>query len=896
MRPLQLAMQEFVSYKKENIDFEQHTAEGIFLICGVTGAGKTGLLDAICFALYGSSSGGEREAKMLRRLQAAPELETIVSLSFSLNNLRYHVQRKPEQERPAKGNASRLVKAKPEAELYQEINGIKELLMEGYDKVTKKIEELIGLNCEQFRQIIILPQGSFRQLLLADSKDREKILEKIFLTTQMKRIEDALKEAGQSLKNACDQQGYLVQGLWQESGMTAELNNFQWEKQFNQEKAQINQLVTANKNELESFQLSLKILRQEVTSQRIVQKLIESWQEARGKLQELALQEAEIISLEIKVTLGKKAEKIQPLFEQGKEQKQRVINLQKALEEQTSKLNDKSKKWQEIQESKIAWEKIEHKAQRNELAQYAVTLANWQEKLQIMLVKEKLWQENHSLVEKLEKQKVQLEQRGNSLAEKIKILEAEQLVELRSRLQTEQALQLAKSLTENTACPVCGSLEHPHPAKGKAANNEQQIVTGIEKVLAELENLKLKREHLGVEEKECSKKLQLAMQAGAVLKGALQENKNDIPVDLQESNSLARALQETKKAVENNKQREEELNASWEQAKEDYLQASEKQKAIQEQLAAAKESLAALRSDFEAKLKTEGFIQSEDFVLAYNELTVQEAREKHIKSYQEQKLLWSDREKERSSQVAGRTATELASLEEKLMLAEEELQLKIAELAVASEQLRKLEQAEIKISVAIAKLSKLEQEFSVLGKIADIASGKNPQGISFGRYVLAALFEDVLSAANLQLSAMTKGRYLLCPTNTKLRSNAAGGLDFAVLDQDEGKERSLRTLSGGESFKAALSLALGLTDVVQAYAGGISLETVFIDEGFGSLDEASLQEAIEILLQLRNSGRMVGIISHVSSLREEIPQLLEIVQSKNGSIAKWKNKNIDNCV
>ncbi|MEI7884235.1 MAG: SMC family ATPase [Clostridia bacterium] len=892
MRPLQLEMQEFVSYQKEIIDFEQHTAEGIFLICGVTGAGKTGLLDAICFALYGSSSGGERDAKMLRRLQAAPELETKVSLSFSLHNLRYFVERRPEQERPAKGNRDRLVKAKPEAELYQEINGSKELLVEGYENVTKKVEELIGLNSEQFRQIIILPQGSFRQLLLADSKDREKILEKIFMTTQMKKIEDALKEAGQRLKLACDQQISFVQVLWKESGMIAELNIFQWEEQYNQEKAQVYQLLNEGKLELTSFQTTVASLRQKVALLREIQKLIVSLQEAQVKQQELALEQAEILVLEAKVASGKKAEKLQPLYEQGKEQRLKVDDLQKIIAEHEEKLVVLSKHWQKIQASKTQWTATEEKAKRAELAQYAVTLTNWQEKLQAMLVKEALWQENDLLVHKLEQEKAKLEEISNQVTAELKLLEAEQLVELRRQLQTEQSLQLAKSLQANSPCPVCGSLTHPQPAKGEATNNEQQLVAEIETVLAKLPSLKIKREEYTVTERECSKKLQIALQTRGILAGALQESKNSIPVDLQNSNNLGKAYQETKVAVEKNQQLEESLFATWEQTKEDYVQATEKQKGLQAQLAQAKESLLKLRSDFEVKLIAEGFTEKADFILAYQELSSQSGREERIKKHHEQKLLWADRARERASQVAGRTVEELASLEAALILDEEQLQQKIAELAVASEQLRKREEAQIKISAAVAKQINLEQEFSVLGKIADVASGKNPQGVSFGRYVLAALFEDVLVAANQRLSRMSKGRYLLCPTSTRQRINAAGGLDFAVLDQDEGKERSLRTLSGGESFKAALSLALGLTDVVQAYAGGISLETVFIDEGFGSLDEDSLHEAIEILLSLQKSGRMVGIISHVSSLREEIPQLLEIVQGKNGSLAQWKNKNI----
>jgi exonuclease SbcC len=186
------------------------------------------------------------------------------------------------------------------------------------------------------------------------------------------------------------------------------------------------------------------------------------------------------------------------------------------------------------------------------------------------------------------------------------------------------------------------------------------------------------------------------------------------------------------------------------------------------------------------------------------------------------------------------------------------------------------------------RAAELDKKYQTVGYIADVANGKNPHSVTFQRFVLGALLDDVLVAASQRLKIMSKGRYLMQRQSKLTDGRKAGGLDLEVSDAYTGHTRSAGTLSGGESFLAALSLALGLADVVQSYSGGVYLDTIFIDEGFASLDPEALDAAMQALIDLQQGGRLVGIISHVSELKERIDTRLEITAGKSGSSAKFR--------
>lgn len=193
-----------------------------------------------------------------------------------------------------------------------------------------------------------------------------------------------------------------------------------------------------------------------------------------------------------------------------------------------------------------------------------------------------------------------------------------------------------------------------------------------------------------------------------------------------------------------------------------------------------------------------------------------------------------------------------------------------------------------KITEINENMKAIEERYKVIGHLYEISKGQNTYRITFERFVLAAFLDDILREANGRLSRMTSGRYMLLRKTDRSKGNAQSGLELLVFDQYTGQERHVKTLSGGESFKAALALALGLADVVQQYAGGVSLETMFIDEGFGTLDPESLDQAIEALIEIQSSGRLVGIISHVPELKERIDARLEVTASQSGSRTQFQ--------
>ncbi|MEZ5448889.1 MAG: SbcC/MukB-like Walker B domain-containing protein [Thiolinea sp.] len=238
---------------------------------------------------------------------------------------------------------------------------------------------------------------------------------------------------------------------------------------------------------------------------------------------------------------------------------------------------------------------------------------------------------------------------------------------------------------------------------------------------------------------------------------------------------------------------------------------------------------------------------------------------------------------ERQAATAGHTPPDLEALQQAKQAAEQQLQQAEHDLQQAQARLHELQQVARQHAKHQQRLDELEEHYQVIGTLAELATGRNPLRLSLQRFVLGVLLDDVLLAASARFYQMSKGRYELRRKDTRNKGNRAGGLDLLVSDAYTGKEREAATLSGGESFMAALSLALGLSDVIQGYAGGIRLDTLFIDEGFGSLDEQALELAIRTLTELRDSGRLVGVISHVSELRNQIPQQLQVIAEPEGS-------------
>jgi exonuclease SbcC len=768
MRPLLLEMRAFGAYATEQkIDFTVLGDKKFFLITGPTGAGKTTILDAMTFALYGTSSGALRDGKSLRSDYASPETPTNVAFTFALGAKKYKVERMPEQVVEKKrGSGTHSVKAS--ASLCEILDdGSVKVLAQRVEEVTKKITELLGFKAEQFTQIVLLPQGEFRKFLLAESQNRKTILETIFKTGFYSRLESVLVEQAKALEVAYDEDK-KKQNLWLQQldlakpeDIEAKLLDLQKEHEALSAKVKSSEVVRTKAREALSAAEALANLFNEERS-------------ATQALQHLATQKDIYAQKEQALKLLEAAQILVEPYNAAK-------TAQKAVEEQKQTLNAAQ------EEAKLAAAKVTQ------------ATGALQGILQAFNVK----------VETPEVAEQELEKVLAALQE-----EAGKLVGVSTALK-----KLAAQLVDGKPCPVCGSTTHPRPA---------------DKVATEQETL----------QKEITAKKQQA--------ASLRQVQQDLK---KAQNSLLTA----QKAVEVGKA------------------------SLQKQ----EETFAKARETFKVAFTSSCFKDQAEFLTAANSIKEKATLQRSIQKYAEDLAAAKDRhsravaaikdKQEPNLELARKTFTEQQNIYDDNFRAATVKNAELEQYTKGREELRALS----------ASMAKVDEKYKVAAALAKIAKGDNADNISLSAFVLQAILDDVLVAANLRLHTMTQGRYQLRRSVVLLDGRKQSGLNIEVQDAFTGVPRPVKTLSGGEIFLASLALALGLTDVVQAYAGGLKLDTILVDEGFGSLDPDALDAAMEALLELQQSGRLVGIISHVTDLVDRIPERLEIIPSAKGSSAVW---------
>ena len=770
MKPLQLTMRAFGAYAGEQIiDFTLLGDKNFFLIHGPTGSGKTTILDAISFALYGSASGDLRESKNLRSDYALAEQKTEVEFTFKSGEYIYQVLRAPEQElKKQRGEGTRKVPAA--AALFKILtDGSKEPLAAKSDEVTKKITELIGFKAEQFRQIVLLPQGEFRRFLIAESKDRKSILETIFKTELYRRIEALLAEHSTAIDNdykALKQQQQFI------------LNSTECEN---------------NDQLLADIQIFLQRQKEETAALQTA-----SAQLAAAKLQ---LQQAqELHNAFAEATAARTA--FLTLTEQRS-----VVETAKTEAAQA----DKAALLEEIYNSTLRAHKHNQECLSAEQSAQQATAAA-QAKLQ-------------ELHKKLSEQLQQLD--GQSLKDTANLDKALELLNQRIlQLHSEAAKlsgvtseleRLAAALVDNEPCPVCGALQHPHPATITAAQkSELQLKT--QTITRQVQSLQL-------------------------------------------------------------------LQQSYQQAQLHLAGCEATLKANQAASVNAAKEFSALREHFKERLDASDFESQTAFLAALRTESTRKQLQQTITAYEQNLAAATDRLQRAQNAVNGKTEPELSACKAAEQQADALYRQLTAQTAVTAKELSDLQKAQLQLQELEKKMGTLQDAYQTAASLAETARGNNPSRLTFSAFVLQAIFDDVLQAANLRLTSMSRGRYSLSRTGDVLDARRENGLNIEVTDSFTGVARPVKTLSGGELFLASLSLALGLSDVVQAYAGGIRLDTILVDEGFGTLDSEALDMAIRTLTDLQKGGRLVGIISHVSELRERISARLEVIPGQRGSTA-----------
>lgn len=1033
MKPKKLTMVAFGPYGEEQvIDFEKLVDTNIFLIHGPTGAGKTTILDAMCYALYGYTNGGERSAENMRSKFAQPQQGAEVELIFTVHGQDYRVTRSPRFERPklkGEGTTEQLPKVN-----LSEWDGEKFItLTEKQTDVDKKINELLRFNIDQFRQVIMIAQNKFRELLTVDSKERQKILQDIFETGVYENIEQKLDQINSSLvekskmqqvqytallNNIEDQEHevlkqYIETKVLKNAPQVIEiLNEISADKEV--QKAGIENELTALKEKLDNIQDKLVLQTEKYNA------LIRS-KEVKVKLQELYTQKDYYNHLNEQVKWSEKASQLIPVEKAIDEIESKIQEKIKDITQTTTQLANIKKQLEELQAHKdqlntripeVEALKREHSVLETYLPRVEELAINQKERLMIeqevnrqkQLIQEKLLQIQKAndyilkaeeaietkevLTKKLNEQKLysqkveqvlglnqdievkqkQLDEariKYSQLSKEIQglrqqeILLVEEYDELFNKWLSNQAGEIAKVLEVNRPCPVCGSTNHPVKAtithtnidldeirKREAAKlqlngtikQKQEEQNNIKeagvRLAGEVEALKTRAKSL-IEQHEEIKKLHLEqsievmteletqiekinkdqkqMQIYRQKLGVFEEEKVKLEEALKEYqikvSQLVTKIESVQKELPENLQSKEALQVrlasiikQYKQIENDILKVNQSFEAIREEYAKLEAGLAEKNSQsntlvVEKEHKVSCFKNELELLGFKEETAYKEAKaiidqipifKEQIEDYATNKIVLENTLKDIEIQVSGFNEEELMqtkTIHQQYTNQRDDYQILYNRLVDYIARHQKIIQ---QIEELYLKSMEVIRKQDTLGKIAGLAKGKNSKGISFETYIQSSIFEQVLNSANSRLKPMTSSRYELYREEDRQDRRKRAGLDIAVKDNYVGQTRPVNTLSGGESFMAALALALGLSDVISRLAGATALDTMFIDEGFGTLDEEALDLAIKTLLNLGDTGRLVGIISHVKELKEQIPARLEIIATNTGSKAEFK--------
>ena len=1052
MKPIKLIISAFGPYagKMPEIHFDQFEDKGLFLISGDTGAGKTTIFDAICFALYGTTSGTYRDTKNLRSEYASPSVDSYVDFYFTHQGREYHVWRQPEYER-RKQRGEGVVTEKQKATLY--IEG--ETPIDGVNPVNSAVKDLLHIDDKQFKQIAMIAQGEFWDLLNTKTEKRTEILRTIFMTDGYNNIGYRLKDrmdANKAKKLHAEQS--IVQYF---DDVTADENDEIYEELMDlQERA--NRSGSAwNLEEL--LEVITKVIESDEAKKKQITDTLTKEESALNKLKEsLATAETNNKFIERVATLEK---------EQGelKERKKEIDELEKLLKMQKAATHDVNpayllwnKKSEEVSTTgnsikKKSEEKVEAENIANEAAK---TLADAEkrrpelEKLKIIINKiadeEEKYQQREQLTAKLttleeskafikqeekdlknreselktqiselkktiaalkdrpsELQKVQAKGRDlKSLQDDIAdILEASvkernkrmkalttkqnaykeafseyekannERMNMEKLIESYRAGILAKDLCDGEKCPVCGSTHHPEPAKApessvteedleilkttesvaqeKKANantDAEKAKTALEEyeeqmriaILDCLENsivgMEVKGEKLddliaileevasSVKEKidentktenALDKDCCLLKQTEEELEEATGEKTDNIQL---EKESLQKKKNDTEEGITASKATLEALKTlsyeTWEQASEEKTKAENLKQEISDLLETslsakkqADESLAALKATIktlestlknqqkdeatlkdtlEKKLELKQFESVEkmlEFVVSEEEIT---DAEEEVNTYKQAVSTNKTQLSQAKADAKGKKLVDIDTL--KANCDEQEGIVKEIRIAnnVVSNRIDTNKEKQTNIVAQRDDLETSRKEYIICSKLYNLVKGNTGNGkITLEQYIQAAGFDGIIAAANRRLLPMSDGQYELYRQEDSVGKKSNTFLDLEVLDNYTGHRRPVGNLSGGESFKASLSLALGLSDTVSSNLGGVQMDALFVDEGFGTLDKKSIDSAMDILINLSGANKLVGVISHREELIENIPQQIRVKKTKDGS-------------
>lgn len=898
MKPEYLVISGWGPYKdKVEIDFTQFGNHGLFLITGPTGAGKTTIFDAISYALFGEVSGNMRTKDGVRSDFADADTKTYVTLTLSHGEKTYQIERNPQYYRPKKrktgGNT--LTKENENAVLHLPEGSV----LEGNREVNAKIQDILGMDFEQFKQLSMIAQGEFARLLTANSKEKTQIFRKIFNTHKYERFAMNLNQKSKELyakimtyHNKMDEAIDSIRPIllsYTDEEKAAEMEDVV--KQYELLQEWIAEVLTKRKEALQTTSEEVKKSEKELLNceKKIqeavsINKLFAEYREAVKEQERLEHQAAEIQQEKCILEQARNAEKLQGVYVQREEAgkqlenlKNKIVGLQKDIELLVQKQEEYHLQFEKKEELKAYLELIENYV--NLSGQY----------------------HDRETVYKRKEQELELQQKKYlELELKVKTYK-QQYENMEEQVRHAMVGIVAKEVREGEPCPVCGSMEHPKIAEiadtvpreedvqeykeqyetknallmdmhGKTSTLHGAVQTEKQELLKRKEELREKQEKLMTISDII---LQLLLELG--MKEC--QNKHSFTISLQENGFQQKDCKRALERLESHCEQMQQFMAE-RSAKDTMLsEITEEEKEQQKKVEKYKES-------FKMALEKAGFIVEAQYQNARKNLKEMEQLQKKITSYAEKKVSHNDYVRRMEKSLKGKQEIPIETLKaykkevemnkKKSLAQQNKIQIECAQLKTASDSI----QSKRKESVD------LEQKYGMIKDLDNITMGNNGKRLVFEQYVLISYFEDVLHAANSRLQKMTAGRYLLSRVENVSDGRTKDNFELQVLDNYTGKYRLAKTLSGGESFKASLSLALGMSDIIQASCGGVRVETLFIDEGFGSLDSESLEMACETLLSLVDKERFIGIISHVAELQERIPRQLIVSKTHAGSSVK----------
>ncbi len=928
MKPLKLTMSAFGSYAGKNVIDFTGQQQGIFLITGDTGAGKTTIFDAITYALYNQTSGGERNGNMMRSQYAQPETETYVELEFLYRGQTYRVRRNPDYKitKTLKNGKIREQKVPHSVELTMPDGTV---FPEKKNATDAKIIEILGLTADQFSQIVMIAQGDFLKLLYTKSDERKMIFSKLFRTDIYWKIQENLRRKSMEMDERIQENDRAFE---QEKSRIIPLPE--------SEELPLDELVERLRERLKDAlkeqnlrRANVEELNKKITKYEEINKLFRSLEKIRQTGKELEARQAESKERRQQIENARKADKVLVAEQQNLRQQQEVEQSAQAIAKMTETLANDQEMFEslktQLQESEAKQKREAADIQKKMLAleqsfpSYEALQNARSEEQQAKKVWEDLGKTSEESFHKKEagiaalkeqqKQQEQVVEQTKKNWEQTSLGASESAKHYEHMYEAflkEQAGILAENLSAGCPCPVCGSTVHPDPAKlSDHAVTELEVEQAKKTRAAAEEKRDLAYAAFEAEKTEKQKLAQAVEKeeadfvlAQTIAKQQRKEAEQNY-VSLQkiaeqireklvypsfaeakkQYAAMQKALAAAEQEIERKRQKVSELAEAMNTLKGQKLAEEENQKT-------AKKLAAKTEKEYAKLLEKSGFVSEETYHLAILPERSRSKLEREEKEYESQCLRQQSEQKLLEKQVSGKTYTDTTELNEQLKAEKQalkEAEKTYMELHTAYENDRSVLQ---NCAVYLEKGKKLESEDQVIKSLSKTANGRlsGSAKIDFETYIQRQYFKQIIHEANKRLLTMSNHQFILKlkeEANTGRKTNE--GLDLSVYSLVTDSERDVKTLSGGESFLAALAMALGLSDIVERSAGAIHPDMMFIDEGFGSLDAQSRQQAIEVLGELAGDSRMVGIISHVTELKEQIDRKLVVSRTDKGSRAVW---------